>query len=75
MFNFVLCGLCYEEIASTSGGLRLDGNFEVFIAWIVSEACSGTWNSCANSAFAAGPSKTTGELDRVGRSQDLPVVY
>jgi hypothetical protein len=38
-------------------------------AW---EACSATWNLGTNSAFALGPRKTTGNLDRVGRSQDLP---
>jgi hypothetical protein len=37
-------------------------------AW---EACSATWNLGANSAFALGPRKTTENLDRVGRSQDL----
>jgi hypothetical protein len=57
------------------GGLRLDGNFEVSILWVSSEACSGTWNSGANSAFAVGPSETTGELDRVDRSQTLPDAY
>ena len=62
-------------ILSTSGGLRLDGNFEAAIAWVASEACSGTWNSDANSEFAAGTSKHTEELDRVGRSQDLPDAY
>jgi hypothetical protein len=38
-------------------------------AW---EACSTTWNFGTNSAFALGPRKTTGNLDRIGRSQDLP---
>jgi hypothetical protein len=34
--------------------------------------CSATWNLGTNSAFAVGPRKTTENLDRVGRSQDLP---
>jgi hypothetical protein len=38
-------------------------------AW---EACSATWNLGTNSAFALGPRKTTENLDRIGRSQDLP---
>jgi hypothetical protein len=38
-------------------------------AW---EACSVTWNLGTNSAFSLGPRKTTENLDRVGRSQDLP---
>jgi hypothetical protein len=33
---------------------------------------SATWNLGTNSAFAMGPRKTTENLDRVGRSQDLP---
>jgi hypothetical protein len=37
-------------------------------AW---EAYSATWNLGTNSAFALGPRKTTENLDRVGRSQDL----
>jgi hypothetical protein len=38
-------------------------------AW---EAYSATWNLGTNSAFALGTRKTTENLDRVGRSQDLP---
>jgi hypothetical protein len=38
-------------------------------AW---EAYSATWNLGTNSAFALGPRKTTKNLDRVGRLQDLP---
>jgi hypothetical protein len=38
-------------------------------AW---EACSATWNLGTNSAFALGLRKTTENLDRVGRPQDLP---
>jgi hypothetical protein len=36
------------------------------------EACRATWNLGTNSAFPLGPRKTTENLDRVGRSQDLP---
>jgi hypothetical protein len=36
------------------------------------DACSATWNLGTNSAFALGRRKTTENLDRVGRSQDLP---
>jgi hypothetical protein len=38
-------------------------------AW---EACSTTWNLGTNSGFALGRRKTRENLDRVGRSQDLP---
>jgi uncharacterized protein YbcC (UPF0753/DUF2309 family) len=40
-------------------------------AW---EACRATWNLGTNSAFALGPRETTENLDRVGRSQDIPDV-
>jgi hypothetical protein len=30
------------------------------------------WNLGINSAFALGPSKTTQNLDQIGRSQELP---
>jgi hypothetical protein len=36
------------------------------------EACSASWNLGTNSEFALGTTKTTENLDRVGRSQDLP---
>jgi hypothetical protein len=35
------------------------------------EACSATWSLGTNSAFALGSRKTTENLDRVGRSQEL----
>jgi hypothetical protein len=38
-------------------------------AW---EACSATWKVGTNSAFAQGLRKTTENLSREGRSQDLP---
>jgi hypothetical protein len=36
------------------------------------EAYNATWNLGINSASALGSRKTTGSLDQVGRSQDLP---
>jgi hypothetical protein len=53
-------------------GLRLATNFEVTIGRAAYEAYRATWNLGTNSAFALGPNKTTENLDRVGRSQDLP---
>jgi hypothetical protein len=48
-------------------------NFEKLIfGGLHIEACSATWNLGTNSTFALGPRKTTENLDRVGRSQDLP---
>jgi hypothetical protein len=47
-------------------------NFEVTIGRAAWEACSATWNLSTNSTFALGPRKTTENLYRVGRSQDLP---
>jgi hypothetical protein len=46
--------------------------FDVTIGRAACEACSTTWNLGTNSAFALGSRKTTENLDRVGRSQDLP---
>jgi hypothetical protein len=54
------------------GGATLGRNFDVNIERAVWEACSATWNLGTNLAFALGPRKTTENLDRVGRSQDLP---
>jgi hypothetical protein len=36
------------------------------------EACNAAWNLGTNSTFALGSRKTTENLDRLGRSQDLP---
>jgi hypothetical protein len=47
-------------------------NFEITIGRAACEACRATWNLGTNSAFALGPRKTTENLDRVGRSQELP---
>jgi hypothetical protein len=46
--------------------------FNVTIGKAAWEACNATWNLGTNSAFALGPRKTTENLDRVDRSQDLP---
>jgi hypothetical protein len=46
--------------------------FNVTILRAACEACSATWNLGTNSTFALEPRKTTENLDRVGRSQDLP---
>jgi hypothetical protein len=46
--------------------------FNVTIGRAAWEACSATLNLGTNSAFALGPRKTMENLDRVGRSQDLP---
>jgi hypothetical protein len=46
--------------------------FDATIWRAACEVGSKTWNLCTNIAFALGPKKTTGELDRVIRSQDLP---
>jgi hypothetical protein len=53
-------------------GAILGGNFDVTIGRAACEARSATWNLGTNSAFALGSRKTTENLDRVGRSQDLP---
>jgi hypothetical protein len=57
-----------------NGGLTAsDGiNFGVNVGRAACEVCSSTCNLGTNSAFALGPSKTTENLDRIGRSQDLP---
>jgi hypothetical protein len=47
-------------------------NFDVNNGRAACEACSATWNLGTSSAFALGPRKTTENLGRVGRSQDLP---
>jgi hypothetical protein len=46
--------------------------FNVNLGMAAWEACSAMWNLGTNSEFALGPRKTTQNLDRVGRSQDLP---
>jgi hypothetical protein len=46
-----------------------DWNFNISTG---SGAACGTWNLVTNSAFALGSRKTTENLDRVSRSQDLP---
>jgi hypothetical protein len=53
-------------------GAILGRNFDVTIWRAACEACSATWNLGTNSASALGSRKTTKNLNRVGRSQDLP---
>jgi hypothetical protein len=48
-------------------------NFDVTNGRAACEASSATWNLGTNSVFALGSRKTTENLDRVGRSQDLRV--
>jgi hypothetical protein len=50
----------------------LSRNFDVTIGRAMREACNVTWNMATNLVFALGRKKTTENLDRVGRSQDLP---
>jgi hypothetical protein len=49
--------------------------YDEMLMLILGEAYSVTWNLGTNRAFAVGLRKTTENLDRVGRSQDLPDVY
>jgi hypothetical protein len=65
-------GLHWSEIQSDIRRATLGRNFKVTIWRAAWEACSGTWNLGTNSEFALGPTKTTENLNRVGRSQDLP---
>jgi hypothetical protein len=50
----------------------LGQNFDITNGKAACEACSSTWNLGINSAFALGSRKTTENLDRIGRSQELP---
>jgi hypothetical protein len=50
----------------------LGRNFNVTIGRAAWEACSATWNLGTSSALVLGPRKTTENLERVRRSQDLP---
>jgi hypothetical protein len=50
----------------------LGRNFDITNGRAACEACSATWNFGTNSTFALGQRKTTENLDRVGRLQDLP---
>jgi hypothetical protein len=71
-FYITLAALHWSEIWPNIGRATLGRNFDVTIGRAAYEACSATWNLCTNSAFALGSRKTTENLDRVGRSQDLP---
>jgi hypothetical protein len=50
----------------------LGRNFDITNGRAACEASRATWNLGTNSAFALGSRKTTENLDRIGRSQDLP---
>jgi hypothetical protein len=65
-------GLHWNGILSDIRRATLGRNFNVTVGRAACEACSATWNLGTNSAFALWPRKTTENLNRVGRSQDLP---
>jgi hypothetical protein len=65
-------GLHYSQIWYNIGRSTLGRNFDVTIVRALREASSAMWNLCTNSAFVLGSRKTTENLDRVGRTQDLP---
>jgi hypothetical protein len=60
-------GLLYDV-----GRATLERNCGVTDRRAACEACSATWNLGTKSMFALGSRKTTENLDRVGRSHDLP---
>jgi hypothetical protein len=62
----------YSEIWSNIWRTTLGRNFYFTTGRAACEARSATWNLGTKSASALGPRKTTENLDRVGRSQDLP---
>jgi hypothetical protein len=62
---------CISKIGAKVGRAILGRNFDVTIGRAACKTCSATWNLRTNSAFALGSRKTTENLDRVGRSQDL----
>jgi hypothetical protein len=63
--------LHYGEIWSNIGKVTLERNFDVTIGRAACEKSSAIWNLGTNSVFAPRPRKITGNLDRVGRSQDF----
>jgi hypothetical protein len=65
-------GCIWTNFKLTLGGVHSGEIFNVTIRRAACEACSPTWNLGTDSAFALGPRKTTENLDRVGRSQNLP---
>jgi hypothetical protein len=62
----------YSEIWSNIGTAILGRNFDVTIGRAAYVASSATWNLGTKSAFALRPTKTTENIDRVDRSQNLP---
>jgi hypothetical protein len=78
----LVCRICSisKELGATAMGLNVVWHWEGYVrakCWKVNiwraawEACSATWNLATNSAFALRP-RNTENLDRDGRSQDLP---
>jgi hypothetical protein len=72
IFYLTLEKLHYGELVTNTGRTILGRNFYVTNGSAACEASSATWNLGTNSAFALRSSKTTENLDRVGRSLDLP---
>jgi hypothetical protein len=72
------CTITRQSLSLTHGAepffrsCQLGRNFDVTNGRAVFEAWSATWNLDINSAFTLGSRKTTENLDRVCRSQDLP---
>jgi hypothetical protein len=72
LVHSALKGLHLKIFNSISGGVHWGEIFPVTIGRVAWEVYSATWNLGTNSAFALGPRKTTENLHRDGRSQDLP---
>jgi hypothetical protein len=72
LFNITPEGLHYCENWTDIGRATLGWNFDVTSGRAACEARRQRGILCTNSAFAPGSRKTTENLDRVGRSQDLP---
>jgi hypothetical protein len=53
----------------------IEWNFDVKIGRAPRETCRAAWNFGANSAFALGMRKTTENLGRADRSQDIPDAF
>jgi hypothetical protein len=68
--TFKTVAVRYDEVLLTSGGLRLDGNFEVDIAWVPWQACSATWNF-----GTLAPRKLMENFYQFGLSQDVSDLY
>jgi hypothetical protein len=71
-FYMALEELHYSEILTNIRRAILGLNFGVTNGKSACEACIARWNLGTNSAFARRSRETTENLDRDGRSQDLP---